>query len=173
MNLMNLLENEGGSSSVAKLADKLGIDKSKADELIGSVSPALLGGMQRKAQSTEGRAELENDIQSGKYQRYLDEPDRVGDEAAREEGNSILGHLLGKDESRDVAARASEDTGLDQSLIEKALPIVAGLAMGAVGRKAGEQGSGGPLSALTGLFSGGGDGGFGADDVRNLKNKLF
>ena len=42
-------------------------------------------------------------------------------------GNQILGHIFGsKDTSRDVAAQASQQSGVDTSVLEKLLPIVAG-----------------------------------------------
>ena len=174
MNLNDLLQTVGGSDSIGKLAGQLGLNQAEVGKLIGSLSPALLQGMQRQTKTAEGRAGLERAITSGKHQRYLDEPDRVTDEATREDGNNILGHLFGsKDVSRNVAARAAEDTGIDASLIKKALPIVAGLAMGAMGRKANAgDGSGGGLSALTGMLAGS-DGKFDLDDLRNVAGKFF
>ena len=174
MNLMDLLENVGGNQSIGKLANQLGLDQADVGKLIGSLSPALLQGMQRQTKTAEGRAGLERAITSGKHQRYLDEPERVTDDATREDGNNILGHLFGsKDVSRKVAARAAEDTGFDTALIKKALPIVAGLAMGAMSRKANAGGeSGGGLGALAGMFAGS-DGKFDLDDLRNVAGKFF
>lgn len=170
MNLLDLLETEGGGSTVAALAGKLGLDEDQARRLIGSLSPAMANGLQKRAQSPQGQSELERDIGSGRYQRYLDDPDRLSDESARDEGNQVLGQLFGsKEVSRNVADRASADTGLDSGLIKKALPIVAGLAMAALGKRAGQQGGlAGGLGSLAGLLDGGGDGKLGADDLRRL-----
>ena len=42
-------------------------------------------------------------------------------------GNQILGHIFGsKDKSREVASQASEQSGVDSSILKKLLPIVAG-----------------------------------------------
>ena len=42
-------------------------------------------------------------------------------------GNEILGHIFGsKEVSRDVAGQASQQTGIDTSVLKKLLPIVAG-----------------------------------------------
>jgi len=175
MNLTDLLESAGGSQSIAKLAAQFGLDKADASKLIGALSPALVKGMQKQTASPETRAGLERAIQSERHQRYLDEPELLADEEARKDGNGILGHLFGsKDVSRDVAARAAEDTGIDAALIRKALPIVAGLAMGAMGRKASARSGngGGTLGALAGLL-GGSDGKFDLDDVRNVAGKFF
>lgn len=84
MNLLDLLEQEGGGGSVATLAGKLGIDEDQARRLIGSLSPAMASGLQKRAQSPEGQSELAREIGSDKYQRYLDEPDRLSEESARD-----------------------------------------------------------------------------------------
>lgn len=173
MNLMNLLEKEGGSASVAKLAQQLGVDPAQASKIIEAVSPELVGGMQRQAKSADGRAGLASAIESDKHQRYLDEPERVGSDEMREDGNNILGHLLGgKDGSRNVADHAAQETGIDSSLIEKALPIVAGLAMGAMGHRARTDADGqGALGALSGLL--GDDGNFDLGDVKNAAGRFL
>jgi hypothetical protein len=169
MNLLDLLDSEGGGRAVAGLAGKLGIDEEQARQLIGSLSPAVATGLQKRAQSSDGQTELAQELGSGRFQRYLDQPDRLSDDRAREEGNQILGQLFGsKEVSRNVAARAAEHTGLDTGLIKQALPIVAGLAMGALSKKAGQQGSAGGLSSLAGLLDTRGDGKFGLDDLRRL-----
>ena len=42
-------------------------------------------------------------------------------------GNEILGHIFGsKDTSRDVATQASQQSGVDPSVLKKLLPILAG-----------------------------------------------
>src|SRR5690606_21383754 len=124
---------------------------------------------QRRVQSGEGQAELTRELESGRYERYVDDPQRLEEASAREEGNRALSQLFGsEDDSRQVAARASEETGLDKSLIERALPLVAGLAMGELGKKSQPQGG---LGSLAGLL--GGDGKLGMDDVKNLGGKFF
>jgi hypothetical protein len=172
---MDLLEAEGGGASIARLASQFGLDTSQAGKLIGALSPALLGGLQQQVQSDDTRAGLANAIRSGKHQRYLDEPDSLTDEATRDDGNSILGHLFGsKEVSRNVAAQASEQTGLDTSLIKKALPLVAGLAMAAMSRKASAEGDDaeGGLGSLTALLAGS-DGKFDLNDVRNFGRRIL
>ena len=173
MNLTDLVEGAGGRDTIARLASQLGVDQADAQRLIGSLSPALLQGVRKQAESPESRAGLEQALQSERHQRYLDEPERLTDEDAREDGNNILGHLFGsKDVSRGVAAKAAEETGFDASLIKKALPLVAGLAMGALGRQTRSSAGGGGLASLAGLL-GDSDGKFNLDDVKRMAGKFF
>lgn len=74
--------------------------------------------------------------------------------AARDEGNKILGHLFGsKTNSRSVARYAASDTGIEQETIKKALPLVAGLVMGALSKQR-EAGAGARGDGLAGLLDG-------------------
>ena len=177
MNLMDLLQESGGTGSVNALAKQLGIGGQETGSLIESLAPALMRGMQKQLDDPATAAGLTNALSGGSHQRYLDDPGLVASGDTVADGNRILGHLFGsKDVSRNVAARAAEQSGLDSSLVKKALPILAGLAMGAVSKK-GQSSSGnldsGLLGGLLGGLAGGDDDGFGIDDVLSLAKKLF
>ena len=127
--------------------------------------------------SPEGRA-----LETGGHDRYIDNPDLLASEETRSDGNNILGHIFGsKDVSRNVAAVAAKDTGIDADLIKKALPLLATLAMGAMnkktsaGRDIGPSSSAGGLGPLGDLLGGGKDSndGFGLDDVLGMARKFF
>ncbi len=172
MNLMDLLDQSGGQKSLASLAGNLGLSGSDTGNLVSALAPALMKGMQKQTESSGGLAALQKALTGGGHQKYLDNPDLMSATEARTDGNNILGHLFGsKDVSRNVAAQAAEKTGIDASLIKKALPMIAGLAMGAVGKKSSTESSG--LPGLLGGLMGGGDGDFGLDDVMSLAKKFF
>jgi hypothetical protein len=75
-------------------------------------------------------------------------------------GNEILGHIFGsKDVSRDVAGQASQQTGIDTSVLKKLLPIVAGaVAMHYITHRnsggAGTETGGGILGSILGGLGG-------------------
>jgi hypothetical protein len=65
------------------------------------------------------------------------------------DGNKILGHILGnKDASRALAGQVEAETGISSSILKKMLPIVATMAMGALGKQS--QSSNGVLGQLLG-----------------------
>lgn len=172
MNLLEMLESVGGTESLGNLAGSLGLDASRANELVGAVAPALLGGLQKQATADGGLAGVTRALQTGNHQRYVENPELMASEETRMDGNKILGHLLGsKDTSRSVAAQAAESTGIDVDLIKKALPMIAGLAMGAVSKSsdagnASADSIGGMLGGLIGKD-------FDIDDALNLAKKFF
>jgi len=168
MNLLELLDKAGGAQSLGKLAGSLGIDASKATDLVGALAPSLMGAIQKQTTSENVLSGLKNALQSGNHQQYLNNPDLMSSAEAVTDGNNILGHLLGgKDASRNVAAQAAESTGIDVSLIKKALPLIAGLTMGAVSKSSNAGNSIGDL--LGGVV--GKD--FGVDDALDLAKKFF
>ena len=103
----------------------------------------------------------------------------MGSDDTRQDGNRILGHIFGsKDVSRNVAAAAAQDTGVDAGLIKKALPLLATLAMGAMSKKtaagrdigtSAQSGGLGPLGDLIGL----GGSKSGLDDILGMARKFF
>jgi len=173
MNLLDLLDSVGGQKSLGSLAGNLGLDSSKANDLVNALAPALVGAFKKQTSSENGLEGFKNALQSGKHQDYVDNPASMTSKETVQDGNNILGHLLGsKDVSRNVAAQAAASTGIDVNLIKQALPLVAGLAMGAMSKKsnAGQSldNSGSDLlSSLTG-----GDG-IDVGDVLNLAKKFF
>jgi hypothetical protein len=178
MDFLDLLKSADGNDGIGELAGAIGLGSSDTNKLIGALGPALLSGLQKNTADDSGLAGLRSALQSGEHDRYLDNPKLLRDDATRTDGNKILGHLFGsKDVSRNVAAHASQETGIDSSIIKKALPLLASLAMGAMSKKSSAgrdlgssvtQGGLGPLGDILG----GGDG-FGLDDVLGLAKKFF
>ena len=175
MNLLDLLDSVGGQQSLGNIASSLGLDTSATNDMVSALAPALMGAMKKQTSSQDGLASLKNALQSGKHQAYLDQPERMSSPEAVQDGNNILGHILGsKDVSRNVAAQASQTTGIDVSLIKKALPLIAGLAMGAMSKNSNAGQTLDNSSSAGDLFGSlmGGDG-LDMDDVLNLAKKFF
>lgn len=173
MNVMDLLTTLGGSGSVGELGKKLNLGGAETKSLVTALGPALLRGLQKQTASPSGLESLTSALRTGGHQKYLERPELMAGDDAVNDGNKILGHIFGsKDVSRNVAANAAQSTGIDAGLIKKALPLLAGLAMGAVSKKSNAgQSMGGGLTDLLGL--GGDDDGFGLDDVLSLAKKFF
>lgn len=182
MDLMDLLKSAGGSDSIDQLAGAVGLGSSETSTLVATLAPALMRGLQKNTESDDGLAGFQRALETGGHDRYIDDPSLLASDDTRTDGNNILGHIFGsKDVSRNVAAAASVDTGIDASLIKKALPLLASLAMGAMSKKSSagrdlgssaQSGGLGPLGDLLGMASGKvglGD----LDDVLGMARKFF
>jgi hypothetical protein len=166
---MEILTTGAGQGSLGKLTGELGLGTTELGSLMNAVTPALTRGLQRQMQTADGMAAVKSALGSGNHQRYLDDPSLMSAAETRTDGNKILGHIFGsKDVSRNVAAQAASSTGIDPGLIKKALPLLAGLAMGAISKG---SDSGRSLESV-GLGSSGDDD-FGLDDVLDLARKFF
>lgn len=175
MNLMDLLDGAGGKQSLNSLAGSLGLDSSKTGSLVDALAPALMGALKKQTGSSDGLSSFKNALQNGQHQEVLKNPDLMSSVETLNDGNNILGHLLGsKDVSRNVAAQAAASTGIDASLVKKALPLIASLAMGALSKDTNAGNNlDDSLGDMLGGLMGGSDGDFGVDDVLNLAKKFF
>jgi hypothetical protein len=141
--------------------------------------PALAAGLSRNAAQPGGLEGLIGALAGGAHERYLDDPSAMTGTGAVRDGNGILGHILGsKDVSRQVAARASAQTGIGADVLKQMLPLVATLAMGALAKQTAGARAGatpvdpGVLGMLTPLLDSNKDGSV-ADDVMGMLGKFL
>jgi hypothetical protein len=178
MQLLDMVLGANDGMNVKKIAESLGIDETQAQSGIASLVPALAGGLKRETASEGGLQSLLGALQSGNHQRYLDDPDSLAQGETVAEGNGILGHLFGsKEVSRQVAAKASESSGVDTGILKKMLPLVATMVMGSMSKQASQSGaasagSSGIMGALSGMLDADDDGSV-ADDLMGFAKKLF
>ena len=180
MDFMDLLKAAGGDNSIGQLAKTVGLGSADTSKLVAALAPALMRGMQKNTADDNGLAGLRSALESGGHDRYIDKPELLASAETRNDGNNILGHIFGsKDVSRNVAAAASKDTGIDASLIKKALPLLAALAMGAMskktagGKELGSSVSKGGLGPLGDLLNMGGKSSGGLGGILGMARKFF
>ncbi|MFK7848723.1 MAG: DUF937 domain-containing protein [Rhodothermales bacterium] len=163
MNILDVILNNG--TVVEQMAKNFNLDSNTAQSAIKHMLPALTRGVQNNVKKEGGLEGLFGALSSGKHTQYIEKPELLGQETTTQDGNAILGHLLGsKDVSRNVAGHAAKETGLDFGILKKMLPVLATVVMGSLGQqtqKKGilEQAMGGILGGGGGGLLGGGGGG--------------
>jgi hypothetical protein len=182
MGLFETIIAGGGGGAIAQMARKVGIPEPLAEQAVAALSPALSRGIQRNAAKPGGLESLAGALQKGNHARYVEQPDVLESDESIADGNAILGHIFGsKDVSRNVAGEAAQKTGIDAGILKQMLPLLGGVAMGALAKNSGggsqlgaaaPQAGGDPLSAISGLL-GGGDDSPDVDDLLNLAKKFF
>ncbi len=138
-----------GSSGmdVGSIAARFGISPEQATSALGSLFPAVAGGMQRR----QDQGELAPVTDAG-ANASIDQPDAGT-------GNDILGHIFGsKDASRQVADHAAGQSGVSSTVLQSMLPIVAAMAAKHMAQTGGGT-SGGGLGGILGSVLGGGPSG--------------
>lgn len=179
MNILEAILAAQGGDQVRQLGARVGVDEGQAQSALSALLPVLAGAVTRNAQQPGGLDSLLGALSDGHHQRYLDDPSAIGDANTVQDGNAILGHLLGgKEVSRELASRVSGQTGIGADVLRKMLPLVAAMLMGGLSKGAlgggrqqgggglgdllgGQGGAGGLGSVLGGLLGGGAAAGFG------------
>lgn len=152
MNILEMLTATQNGGAASQLARQFNLDDSQVNQALGQLVPALSSGLKRNAQSQDGRESLFNALQRGGHERYLDEPEYVTREDARNEGNGILGHIFGsKDVSRNVSRQAAGQTGIGEGILKQMLPLVASMVMGSLAKQSRQSGFLGQGSGFGGL----------------------
>jgi len=180
MNVLDMILGDG--NAVGQVARQLGISEDQAQTGLKQLIPALARGVSRNASDDQGANDLVRALETGNHGRYLDQPDILADQTTVDDGNGILGHIFGnKDVSREVATRASSNTGITSSILRKMLPIAASLVMSALSkgilgggsRGGGIFGGGQPqLGGLAGLLDFDRDGSV-VDDILGMVARRF
>jgi hypothetical protein len=179
MNVLDAILNSQNGAAVQQLGRQFGLAPEQTQSALSALVPALAEGLKQNMSSEGGLAGLVSALASGRHQRYVEDPGVLSDPATVQDGNGILGHVLGsKEVSRQVAQRASERTGIDTSILKRMLPLVAALAMGSLSRQAAQSGpvTSTSTTGLTGMLGSlldtNRDGSV-LDDVAGLAGRIF
>lgn len=155
MNILDLILNNG--SVVEQMSKNFNLDAASTQNAIKHMLPALTRGVQNNVKKEGGLEGLFGALSKGSHSKYLEQPELLGQETTRTDGNAILGHILGsKDVSRNVAGHAAKETGLDFGMMKKMLPVLATVVMGSLGKQTQQKGI--LEQAMGGLLGGGGGG---------------
>ena len=130
MDIGSLLNQAGG---VGAIAEQLGVDPATVERGAGALVPHVQSGVENRGlpgAAAEEAAEPSMGGLGGMLGGLMGgggAGNILGSLVGGGAGNEILGHIFGsKETSRDVAAQASEQSGVDTSVLKKLLPIVAG-----------------------------------------------
>ncbi len=139
---MNLFDEivGGRGNPLQQMEQSFGLDQETVGSVIKQFLPALTNGMKKNVSQEDGLQGLLGALSGGGHDRYLEGATSLSQQESVQDGNGILGHLLGsKDVSRQLASRTSEKTGVDSAILKKMLPLVAGLVMGALNKRLSSQ----------------------------------
>ena len=151
--ILDLLAQNLGGSHVDQIARTIGADRQQTQTAIGAALPAILTGLNRNTNSTQGAQTLDRVLAQDHDGSILDNLGGFlsGQVTGRQaDGSGILGHVLGGQRGR-VEQGVAQASGLDMAQVAKLLPLLAPIVMGALGRRKREAGlDGGALSGMLG-----------------------
>ena len=167
MSVLEQLLGANNGAAIDQVSRQFGLDPAQAKSAMDALLPTVAAGFQRSASAGTGTGTgLEGLL-------------------GAQDGNSILGQIFGsKDVSREVAARASAQTGIGPDILKAMLPMLATMVMGALAKGAFSGGAaqagqaqvapsgGGLLDMLTPMLDGNKDGNV-VDDLMGMMGKYM
>ncbi|ALJ22017.1 DUF937 domain-containing protein [Microbacterium sp. No. 7] len=161
---------------IDQIAERLGVDPAVASKAVLEGGGAILGGLQKNAETPEGASAIEKAL--GKHQGLGDKVDL--DAVDTNDGSKILTHVFG-DDAGQVAQKLTNEpqtAGID---FGKLLPVLAPIILGLLAKNQGggqaaqsqsaQAQGGGIFDVIGGLLGGGGQGG--GLDLGGLLGGLF
>lgn len=124
-----------------KMADNLGVEKTKAKTALASAVPILMQALKRNASTPEGEKSLEHALEKDHSSSILDNVSGYVEKPNTSEGSKILDHILGSKRNT-VEEYVSKDSGLPTSIVDKLLSSATPILMGALAGKKGTSNSG-------------------------------
>lgn len=141
MGLLETILRTNDGAAIRKAASQTGLTEQQTFEGLINLLPSLAEGVKKNTADKNGLESLINAIDSGNHERYLESPGNVNPDDYINDGNDILGHILGnKQASREVAKQAAKKSGMSSSILKKLLPIAAGLFMASLSKNSRSKG---------------------------------
>lgn len=154
MNMMDMIMAAAGGQAPQQVGQQFGLNQQQSQGAIAALLPAISSALKQNTSSPQGLAGLLGALQNGQHEQYLENPAQLGQPAAVNEGNAILGHLFGsKDVSRAVAGKAAEQSGVGADVLKKMLPMVAMMAMGSLGKQTTGGAASGGMKGMLGQMA--------------------
>lgn len=163
MDLLDLLSAAQGGKAYANIGHQFGLDEVQTQQAIDALAPVLAAGVRKNMAQERGYDDLMSALSDGHHQQFFDDERAVEYDRVKDEGNRMLGHVLGsKEASREVANYAASQTGIGSAILKKMLPVVISMILGSLtkgmagGSQPRKQQGGGDLGDIIGDILGGG-----------------
>jgi hypothetical protein len=133
MKLFEVIRSAGKGEIVANLAAQAGLDRSAAEEGLRALLPEIGRAIRRTGEGGARTPALEAALRDERYARYLDDPAALSEPAAAADGERVLAEVLGAEEREELVRRVAATSEPGEAEVRKLLPLVATLAMAALG----------------------------------------
>ncbi len=147
----------------SEIASKIGADQGDVENVVHTLVPALLSGLQQNSEDPEHASRIESVASSQAARGLLDVGGGVG-EGGEGDGHQAVATLFGGSDTDQVAAALADRGAGNRDLLRQVLPVVLPIVLAYVGKQLGSGGgepqkkeaSGGGLGEVLGSILGGG-----------------
>jgi len=140
--ILDLLDSDLGKSIISGVAGQTGQDTAKTSSVLTMALPVLMTAMKRNASTAQGAEGLLSALNSKHDGGILDNLGGLFgggvDSNVLDDGNKILGHVLGG-KQKNVEMALSQKSGIDAGSVAQILKVAAPILMGVLGSQAKQQ----------------------------------
>lgn len=153
MNIADLIGGSIGNTVISSVAQKLGIEPSKAKWVVSAAVPLIVAALNYNAKN-KGQAANINSAIDNHAGGLLGTLGGLFSGGVQDDGNKILGHVFGKNTGM-VTDNLSQQSGLSSNQVGTILSVLAPVVMGALGQEKQSSANGGGIGDLIGGLLGG------------------
>ena len=135
MKLYDVIRSAGGGEIVEALAREAEISGDQAERALRLLLPELGRAIRRTAESRTGAPAVHAAMRDERYARYLEEPAALHEPGAAEDGERVLMEVLDDEQRAEMVRGAAAAIDADEDRVRRLLPLVATLAMAALGQQ--------------------------------------
>ena len=139
MELYDIIRAAGGGAIVEELAKDAGVARDQAEEALRTLLPEFGRAIRRAGESRTGAPAVHAAMQDERYARYLEQPAALREAAAAADGERVLEEVLDEEQRDELVRSVAAAMQADQASVRRLLPLVATLAMAAIGQRLREQ----------------------------------
>lgn len=123
--ILDLLNTDKGKEIISKASERTSESEEKVIQVTGMALPMLLGAMKRNINSTEGKNELNQALNSEKHgANYLENLGDMDPEEMTKDGGKILDHILG-DTQNNIINTIANSLGMKNSTVAEITKMLA------------------------------------------------
>jgi hypothetical protein len=134
VSLHDIIRSAGGGEFVGTLARQAQVSRAQAEHALRVLLPDLGRAIRRTAESRTGAPAVHAAMRDERYARYLEDPEALRGPDAVADGERVLLEILDDEQREELIRDAAAATDADEDRARTLLPLVAALAMAALGR---------------------------------------
>jgi hypothetical protein len=135
VSLYDVIRSAGDGEIVGALAEQAGVSRDQAERALRVLLPELGRAIRRTAESPTRAPAVRAAMRDERYARYLEDPAALREPGAVADGERVLVEILDDQQRSELVRDAAAAIGADQDRARMLPPLVATLAMAALGQK--------------------------------------
>jgi hypothetical protein len=133
--LYAIIGTAGGGEIVAELAKDAGVARAQAEQALRALLPELGRAIRGAGERAAGAPAVHAAMQDERYARYLDDPAALREATAAADGERVLAEVVGGAQREELIRNAAAAAQIDQAAVRRLLPLIATLAIAAIGQR--------------------------------------